>query len=596
MITLALSRSLQGDRIRRGDDFHLRQAIKSMCAFAEKDIHSGQLTHRRMTPSSPSTNHLPSQPVNGNNQQQLEKKIDFKSTLAMFRSIEAENVKHAKINHAASNPINHNQFVIDISNRLQTLLNDTIATFEISQGADDHKIEDLFHRISISYAKIPELRFMWLRQLANNHEQNARFAESALCHVHILHYAFELLKDDLLKNTSIHTTFHDTFGRLVSSNNNNNQQNQSTTMDSYDISGGHLPELTLPGILELIKICINQFEMAECYEWSVTLNKILVILLEIMDDHKQLSDAYLHLHKLYKITQFNKNSKLYPNYYRVAFLGNWGDSDLKNKQFVYKTPKLFKLFKMKEKIKTWYGHDVQVISNVKAIIQDEHSKYVHLTHVKPYICTNQQSDQNDFVSRSSEFQKHVNLNQFYYETAYSMNAKKLSDKVSEIYKRKVIVHVDGFFPNAKSRLQIIKEDEMILTPIEAATENMTEQISRLQDVCSIHPPDVAQLQMVLQGSVRATVNNGPKDIVNSFLREENRGKFNVQHVVKLNQKCLLFLYWCEKAVQLHAEHKRHDQTVFHIELEKGYEKVRELFEECLLFDEELATLNAQVSQ
>jgi hypothetical protein len=158
------------------------------------------------------------------------------------------------------------------------------------------------------------------------------------------------------------------------------------------------------------------------------------------------------------------------------------------------------------------------------------------------------------IRSRSDFERNNNIKTYYYQTAFSKGTKKLSDKVSEVYKRRVVMTLEHAFPYVKTRLPVIHEYEQILTPIEAAIENIAEQNKKLEESLYYSPPDIPQLQMVLQGSVAVGVNSGPVAIVISFLHEQERHKYNTKHIRKLNEKCYTFLQLCEIGIRVHSEY------------------------------------------
>ena len=59
----------------------------------------------------------------------------------------------------------------------------------------------------------------------------------------------------------------------------------------------------------------------------------------------------------------------------------------------------------------------------------------------------------------------------------------------------------------------------MLTPIEVAIEDMQKKIHELEAATNQVPPDPKILQMVLQGCIGTTVNQGPMEVANVFLKD-----------------------------------------------------------------------------
>lgn len=61
----------------------------------------------------------------------------------------------------------------------------------------------------------------------------------------------------------------------------------------------------------------------------------------------------------------------------------------------------------------------------------------------------------------------------------------------------------------KTRLRIIDREQTVLTPIEVAIEDVQKKTRELAAATAQDPPDAKMLQMVLQGCIGTTVNQGP---------------------------------------------------------------------------------------
>ena len=70
-----------------------------------------------------------------------------------------------------------------LSDRLFTVLRDNM---QISKHASDPEmIADLYSRLANGYMNAPSLRITWLESLADFYTKQKRFAESAMCKLHI---------------------------------------------------------------------------------------------------------------------------------------------------------------------------------------------------------------------------------------------------------------------------------------------------------------------------------------------------------------------------------------------------------------------------
>lgn len=69
----------------------------------------------------------------------------------------------------------------------------------------------------------------------------------------------------------------------------------------------------------------------------------------------------------------------------------------------------------------------------------------------------------------------------------------------------------------KTRLQVINRQTIILEPIEVAIEDIQKKTAELARATHQEPADPKILQMVLQGSLAASVNQGPLEMALVFL-------------------------------------------------------------------------------
>jgi tetratricopeptide (TPR) repeat protein len=477
--------------------------------------------------------------------------------------------------------------VNELCQQLEKLLSDTISVNNTISGQDPNQTEDLLYRISEFYEGIPELRFVWLRQLAQYHKQQGQYEESAQCYYRILCTVFTQLavtKNSLIDGLPL-DYFYSLSPYLMKMKNDSKVKNTLLPQCS---------DFTEKGVINLLRTTISALELAEQYEHAIPLLKILIPLFERSDDFSNLSETHGSIRSMFEQinSSIQENSRIHSTYYRLYFYGEKWGIELANKQYIYKMPKLFKLFKMKARIAELFGADVELVTNPKKVdinTLDPNKRYLQFTNVKPVV----DDDEDDLYDegfefgvdtirkKKTKFEQNININKFYYETAFSKNSKKLSDKVTGIYKRKVILVVRDSFPDVKTRLVVVRELEKILTPIESAIENMVSQIQKLEEVLEPNPPDISQLQLVLQGSVRAGVNGGPKDIVESFMAKSERFKYRKEHVQILNDKCGYFLFLCEQALKVDSKYAKANERAMHIELEKGFIDTKNLFGEHL---------------
>jgi hypothetical protein len=560
MMTVALSRTLQRT-IPEKDE--LLNSIRSFISYAEQDPNNPQL-------------------CNGDNILKQETgSSDQKSNngmLAFLASIEAK-LKELDMQKMR----NFNNTIKSLCEGLEKLLQDTVSVNQTTSGKDLQRTEDLLYRISEFYERIPELRFFWLRRLANFHKQNNQYEEAVQCYYRIAAVVFNYLRES--NSPIIEGLPLDNFYSL--------NPNLSKMKNSLDLSGitVHSNEFTEHGLIALLRTIVETQALAEQYEHAIPILKILIPLFERSEDYANLSATHGSIKEMFELinTSIKENSRFYSTYYRLQFFGEAWGPELNGKHFIYKMGKLFKLYKMKSKLTELFGSDIELITTPKKVdvrSLDPTKRYLQFTNVKPLLEEEEDDEENLPFSltrkRKTKFESQINISKFYYETVFKGSKdKKVPEKVTNVHKKKVILRVKNSFPDVKTRLPVIKEKERILTPIEAAIENMQAQICKLENVLELNPPDISQLQLVLQGSVRAGVNGGPKDIVISFLSKFEYFKYNREHVNELRRKCHYFLFLCEQALKKGKHFTKSNEVAMYSELEKGFNETKSLFEEHL---------------
>jgi hypothetical protein len=71
--------------------------------------------------------------------------------------------------------------------------------------------------------------------------------------------------------------------------------------------------------------------------------------------------------------------------------------------------------------------------------------------------------------------------------------------------------------------------KIILTPVEVAIEDLQKKIDELRNAIYQEPSDPKILQMVLQGCVGTTVNQGPLEMALTFLQPTSIDAINEHH-------------------------------------------------------------------
>uniref|UniRef100_A0A8C1HJF3 Dedicator of cytokinesis 8 n=1 Tax=Cyprinus carpio carpio TaxID=630221 RepID=A0A8C1HJF3_CYPCA len=194
--------------------------------------------------------------------------------------------------------------------------------------------------------------------------------------------------------------------------------------------------------------------------------------------------------------------------------------------------------------------------------------YIQITYVEPYF------DDYEMKDRLTNFEKNFNLRRFMYTTPFTKSGRPRGE-LNEQYKRKTILTTMHAFPYIKTRINVIQKEEFDLTPIEVAIEDMQKKTRELAEATHREKPDAVMLQMVLQGSVTATVNQGPLEVAQVFLNEIPADPKLFRHHNKLRLCFKEFILRCGEAVEKNKQLITPDQKEYQQEMKKNYNKLRE---------------------
>ncbi|OWK05180.1 DOCK7 [Cervus elaphus hippelaphus] len=397
--------------------------------------------------------------------------------------------------------------VQDLVFNLHMILSDTV---KMKEHQEDPEI------IAKGYQTSPDLRLTWLQNMAGKHSERSNHAEAAQCLVHSAALVAEYLS--MLEDRKYLPVGCVTFQNISS-----NVLEESAVSDdvvSPDeegiCSGKYFTESGLVGLLEQ---AAASFSMAGMYEAVNEVYKVLIPIHEANRDAKKLSTIHGKLQEAFSKIVHQDGKRMFGTYFRVGFYGTkFGDLD--EQEFVYKEPAITKLAEISHRLEGFYGERfgedvVEVIKDSNPVDKcklDPNKAYIQITYVEPYFDTYEMKD------RITYFDKNYNLRRFMYCTPFTLDGRAHGE-LHEQFKRKTILTTSHAFPYIKTRVNVTHKEEIILTPIEVAIEDMQKKTQELAFATHQDPADPKMLQMVLQGSVGTTVNQGPLEVAQVFLSE-----------------------------------------------------------------------------
>jgi len=158
--------------------------------------------------------------------------------------------------------------------------------------------------------------------------------------------------------------------------------------------------------------------------------------------------------------QLNETQRIFAQYYRVAYYGD-AVEEIRGKEFVYKESGAIRVSEMSQRIQKQFisklGEDkVHMLGNLqdptKQVKEPEHL-YIQLVSVNPYFVPSELKD------RPSEFERHNDIKRFIYETPFSKTGK-MTDDLSQQWKKKVIITTEFSFPHLEKRARVVKKEEV----------------------------------------------------------------------------------------------------------------------------------------
>ncbi|XP_066460304.1 dedicator of cytokinesis protein 8 isoform X3 [Eleutherodactylus coqui] len=460
--------------------------------------------------------------------------------------------------------------VNELLNNLNSILSDTVKMRAFQK--DPEMLMDLMYRIAKGYQTSPDLRLTWLQNMAEKHVKVKCYTEAAMCLVHAAALVAEYLS--LLEDCSYLPVGSVSFQNISSNVIEESAVSDDILTPDEDgvCSGRYFSENGLVGLLEQ---AAELFSQAGFYETVNEVYKIVLPVLEAHRDFRKLSSTHEKLKKAYDRIITKGQKRMFGTYFRVGFYGaKFGDLD--EKEFIYKEPTITKLPEIAHRLEGFYGncfgeHMMEVIKDSTPVDKsklDPNKAYIQITFVEPYF------EDYEMKYRMTYFEKNYNLRRFMYTTPFTLDGRPRGD-LSEQYKRKTILTTVHAFPYIKTRINVMQKEEFILTPIEVAIEDMQKKTLELAVATSQEPPDAKMLQMVLQGSVGATVNQGPLEVAQVFLAEIPADPKLYRHHNKLRLCFKEFIMRCGEAVEKNKRLITFEQKEYQQELKKNYNRLKE---------------------
>uniref|UniRef100_A0A671PLG4 Dedicator of cytokinesis protein 8-like n=1 Tax=Sinocyclocheilus anshuiensis TaxID=1608454 RepID=A0A671PLG4_9TELE len=445
--------------------------------------------------------------------------------------------------------------VDELLRNLNSILSDTVKMKEFQK--DPEMLMDLMYRIAKGYQTSPDLRLTWLQNMAEKHNSRKCFTESAMCLVHAAALVAEYLS--MLEDHKYLPVGSVTF-----------QVSYYHDKDGV-CSGRYFTESGLVGLLEQ---AAELFSNGGLYEAVNEVYKVIVPILEAHRDFRKLASTHDKLQRAFENIIQKGHKRMFGTYFRVGFYGcKFGDLD--EQEFIYKEPGITHLPEISHRLENFYSQCFGdgVLEMIKDSTPVDRKKlnpskaYIQITFVEPYF------DDYEMKDRLTNFEKNFNLRRFMYTTPFTKSGRPRGE-LNEQYKRKTILTTMHAFPYIKTRINVIQKEE-VMTIQRTPPTPMSKKTRELAEATHREKPDAVMLQMVLQGSVTATVNQGPLEVAQVFLNEIPADPKLFRHHNKLRLCFKEFILRCGQAVEKNKLLITPDQKEYQQEMKKNYNKLRE---------------------
>uniref|UniRef100_A0A1Q3G270 Putative ph domain-containing protein n=1 Tax=Culex tarsalis TaxID=7177 RepID=A0A1Q3G270_CULTA len=456
--------------------------------------------------------------------------------------------------------------VQDLLFNLHMILSDTVKMKEYQE--DPEMLLDLMNRIAKGYQNSPDLRLTWLENMAKKHMERANHTEAAMCYVHSAALVAEYL-------SMLESQTHLPVGAVSFKHITPNSLMESAVSDDVLSPGedgiclGN--RFTEGGLKALLEEASNSFQIAGMYEAMNDVYKVLIPICEANRDFRKLGQIHGKLQEAFnRIAQLH-GKRVFGTYFRVGFYGaKFGDLD--QQEFIYKEPTLTKLPEIFSRLQNFYadrfGPDVvQIIKDSNAVdvkTLDPEKAYIQITYVEPYFETY------ELRYRETYFERNFNIKRFIFATPFTKSGKAHGE-LHEQCKRKTILTTANHFPYVKTRIQVVSREQIVLEPIEVAIEDIQKKTAELAAATNQEPADPKILQMVLQGCIGTTVNQGPMEMALVFLSGiANSTTIPTKQQNKLRLCFKDFSKKCSDALKKNRNLILSDQKDYQKELERNY--------------------------
>jgi hypothetical protein len=466
---------------------------------------------------------------------------------------------------------------------------------------DPETTADLYYDIARGYSDAPDLRVVWLANLAKFHAERQQSVEAANANLVAAALVARCLRA-LGRDEA--GCVPQQFGSVYA---NAKHEHMAPTRRALAALGNETCRsgaFSEGGVVNLLREAIALFGADQLHEARMACYQLLLPVYEARGNYLARGICHRNLQELCEAIAAaraaGREQRLFANYYRVAFFGR-AFGALDGGEFVYREPPSVRLADFTERLQRQFGGKFEVPGGKVALLKNARERVdaaardpaqpaMQVVSLEPHF------EREDAARRGTSYERAVNLSLFVFQTPFTVDNKAHGDVASQHILRSV-VRTDVPLPSTRKRVRIVERRDSVLTPIEVGAEMIESKSNLLRrelgereiafdeaDVGDDHSAaladaeaeavfraaadaiasssssaaasdaiaDTKSLQMILQGALLLQVNAGPLEVFRTFLAPAVVSTFDQRLVARLRRAMLRFWHLLERGVALNG--------------------------------------------
>ncbi|KAJ1513120.1 Dedicator of cytokinesis protein 6 [Coelomomyces lativittatus] len=429
-----------------------------------------------------------------------------------------------------------------------------------------------FHQIANGYFNIPDLRLDTLCAMSDLNEAQGRYMEAALSCLHAAALVSEFLLHRFPKRPG-------SMGAKAFGSCNSNLLEESMTHTLFQQLHFVSPLFSETGLTQLLQRIIALCIQAHLYDLLIPMSKLLFPIYEVKKQWNALAELHLALSNTFQSLTTGSTSKENTGgtYFRVAFLGDMWDEDLKQQVFVYRMDPSYTLPAFSEEMKSTFKFlgDALLIHLGPSDPSEPpkpQTALLHITLLEPL-------PPSTFNHSTLSVEM---IHQFVYLVPFHLDESTSHGTMATQCLRQFQLTTVHPFPYLVNRLPILQTTQETFPPIQVATQVLNARTSMLTSILT-NPIEFPKLQRLLHMMFELPEDQAPMHMVHTFLTasvpdSEPRN----ENVLGLKRALSAFLRQCELGVTVTRQAGPDDKKNIQQELEQKFEALRTALEPHLV--------------